>query len=300
MGTPEFAVPSLQVLLEHDYNMVAVVTAPDKPAGRGMQLQQSAIKKFAIENGLKVLQPVKLKDPSFLNNLKELKPDLQIVVAFRMLPELVWQLPAIGTFNLHGSLLPQYRGAAPINWAIINGETETGVTTFFLQHEIDTGKILFQEKIAIGENETAGMLHDRMKLVGAALVLKTVQAIETESYPQIAQQENSDLRKAPKLFNANCSIDWQQPVSVIFNQIRGLSPSPAAYTLLNGKVLKILSAKKIRAQHALSPGAIATDGKTFLHFAAADGFIAVETLKMEGKKQMEVKEFLRGFRIDNG
>lgn len=297
MGTPEFAVPSLQILLHHRYEVVGVITAPDKPGGRGMQLQQSAIKKFAVERGLKVLQPVKLKEESFLNELKSLQPDLQIVVAFRMLPEVVWQLPAIGTFNLHGSLLPQYRGAAPINWAIINGETETGVTTFFLQHEIDTGKILFREKIPVGENETAGELHDSMKMIGAELVLKTVQAIESGSYPQLDQQDNGHLKKAPKIFTEHCLINWENSISVIFNQIRGLSPYPAAFTHLNKKVLKILRAKKIFASHSLPAGEIFTDGKTYLHFTAADGFIAVEELKMEGKKQMGVQEFLRGFRL---
>ncbi|MEO6168790.1 MAG: methionyl-tRNA formyltransferase [Chitinophagales bacterium] len=298
MGTPEFAVPSLQILLHHKYNVVGVITAPDKPSGRGMQLQQSGIKKFAVESDLQVLQPVKLKDELFLKELKSLHPDLQIIVAFRMLPEVVWQLPSIGTFNLHGSLLPQYRGAAPINWAIINGETKTGVTTFFLQHEIDTGKILFQEKIPIGENETAGELHDHMKIVGAELVLKTVQAIDQGSYPQLDQQDNGYLKKAPKIFTEHCTIIWENTVSIIFNQIRGLSPYPAAFTHLNGKVLKILRAKKIFTDHSLSPGEISTDGKTYLHFAAADGFIAVEELKLEGKKQMYVGEFLRGFRIN--
>lgn len=296
MGTPEFAVPSLHILLQQQYDIVAVVTAPDKPAGRGMHLQHSAVKKFAVEKGLHLLQPVKLKDDAFVSELRSLQPDLQIVVAFRMLPEIIWQLPALGTFNLHASLLPQYRGAAPINWAIMNGETETGVTTFFLKQEIDTGKILFREKLLIGENETAGELHDRLKMAGAELVLKTVQAIGSGSYPQIEQEESNELKKAPKIFNEHCRIDWHQPVEVIFNQIRGLSPYPSAFTMMKGKMVKILSAKKIIASHALSAGTITTDGKMYLHFAATGGMIAVEELKMEGKKQMHVEEFLRGFR----
>ena len=261
MGTPEFAVPSLKILLDHQYQVAGVITAPDKPAGRGLQIQQSAVKKFAVENDLSVLQPKNLKDDQFLTELKSLQADLQIVVAFRMLPAVVWQMPTIGTFNLHGSLLPQYRGAAPINWAIINGEQVTGVTTFFLQQEIDTGKILFQEKIT---------------MVNGPL----------------------PLNKAPKLFTEHCLIDWNQGVAVIYNLIRGLSPYPAAFTLLKGKVMKILIAKKISGNTTKQPGEIVTDGKTYLHFAAFDGIIAVERLKMEGKKEMSVGEFLRGYRLN--
>lgn len=298
MGTPEFAVPSLKILLDHQYQVAGVITAPDKPAGRGLQIQQSAVKKFALENGLPVLQPRNLKDDQFLAELKSLQADLQIVVAFRMLPAGVWQMPTIGTFNLHGSLLPQYRGAAPINWAIINGEQVTGVTTFFLQQEIDTGKILFQEKITIHEDETAGELHDRMKIIGASLVLKTVMAIEQGTINATEQIVNCPLNKAPKLFTEHCLIDWNQPVAVIYNLIRGLSPYPAAFTLLNGKVMKILIAKKISGNAINQPGEIVTDGKTFLHFAALDGMIAVEKIKMEGKKEMSVQEFLRGYRFN--
>lgn len=298
MGTPEFAVPSLKILLDHQYQVAGVITAPDKPAGRGLQIQQSAVKKFALENGLPVLQPRNLKDEQFLAELKSLQADLQIVVAFRMLPAGVWQMPTIGTFNLHGSLLPQYRGAAPINWAIINGEQVTGVTTFFLQQEIDTGKILFQEKITIHEDETAGELHDRMKIIGASLVLKTVMAIEQGTINATEQIVNCPLNKAPKLFTEHCLIDWNQPVAVIYNLIRGLSPYPAAFTLLNGKVMKILIAKKISGNAKNQPGEIVTDGKTFLHFAALDGMIAVEKIKMEGKKEMSVQEFLRGYRFN--
>lgn len=298
MGTPEFAVPSLKILLDHQYQVASVITAPDKPAGRGLQIQQSAVKKFALENGLPVLQPRNLKDEQFLAELKSLQADLQIVVAFRMLPAGVWQMPTIGTFNLHGSLLPQYRGAAPINWAIINGEQVTGVTTFFLQQEIDTGKILFQEKITIHEDETAGELHDRMKIIGASLVLKTVMAIEQGTINATEQIVNCPLNKAPKLFTEHCLIDWNQPVAVIYNLIRGLSPYPAAFTLLNGKVMKILIAKKKSGNAINQPGEIVTDGKKFLHFAALDGMIAVEKIKMEGKKEMSVQEFLRGYRFN--
>jgi methionyl-tRNA formyltransferase len=298
MGTPEFAVPSLKILLDHEYQVAGVITAPDKPAGRGLQIQQSAVKKFAVENGLPVLQPKNLKDEQFLAELKSLQADLQIVVAFRMLPAVVWQMPTIGTFNLHGSLLPQYRGAAPINWAIINGEQVTGVTTFFLQQEIDTGKILFQEKITIHEDETAGELHDRMKIIGASLVLKTVMAIEQGAINATEQMVNCPLNKAPKLFTEHCLIDWNQPVAVIYNLIRGLSPYPAAFTLLNEKVMKILIAKRISGNSTNQPGEIVTDGKTFLHFAAIDGMIAVERIKMEGKKEMSVGEFLRGYRFN--
>ena len=298
MGTPEFAVPSLKILLDHQYQVAGVITAPDKPAGRGLQIQQSAVKKFALENSLPVLQPKNLKDEQFLAELKSLQADLQIVVAFRMLPAGVWQMPTIGTFNLHGSLLPQYRGAAPINWAIINGEQVTGVTTFFLQQEIDTGKILFQEKITIHEDETAGELHDRMKIIGASLVLKTVMAIEQGTINATEQIVNCPLNKAPKLFTEHCLIDWNQSVAVIYNLIRGLSPYPAAFTLLNGKVMKILIAKKISGNAKNQPGEIVTDGKTFLHFAALDGMIAVEKIKMEGKKEMSVQEFLRGYRFN--
>lgn len=297
MGTPEFAVPSLKILLDHGYHVAGVITAPDKPAGRGLQLQQSAVKKFAIEKGITVLQPTNLKDEQFLTSLKSLQPDLQIVVAFRMLPAVVWQLPERGTFNLHGSLLPRYRGAAPINWAIINGEKVTGVTTFFLQQEIDTGKILLQESITIREDETAGELHDRMKDIGAALVYKTVKAIELGEIHPIEQPVTGPLPIAPKIFTKHCLIDWHHPVTVIYNLIRGLSPYPAAFTLVQGKVMKILIARKISGNVAKPPGEIVTDGKTYLHFAAIDGLIAVERLKMEGKKEMTTQEFLRGYRL---
>ena len=297
MGTPEFAVPSLDILLQNGFDVAAVVTAPDKPAGRGMQLQESAVKRFAASHGLKILQPLKLKDEVFLQELKALQPDLQVVVAFRMLPESVWQLPRIGTINLHGSLLPQYRGAAPINRAIMNGEEVTGVTTFFLQHEIDTGKIIFQERMPIAEKETAGELHDRMKITGAELVLKTVQAIAKGNYPQQSQEEATNLKKAPKIFTADTMLDWTQGTDELFNHVRGLSPYPGAFTTYQGKIIKIFTAEKIKQPHSLTPGAIKTDGKTYLWFTTRDGFIDVKTLQMEGKKKMSAEEFLRGFKI---
>ncbi|MCS3800311.1 methionyl-tRNA formyltransferase [Niastella sp. OAS944] len=309
MGTPEFAVASLDALVQAGCNIIAVITAPDKPAGRGMKLTESAVKKYAVEKQLPVLQPVKLKDPEFLEALKALRADLQIVVAFRMLPELVWNMPPMGTINLHGSLLPQYRGAAPINWAVINGEKETGVTTFRLQHEIDTGDILLQDSFPIGDDETAGEVHDRMKEIGAQLLVKTVDGLTKgilEERPQSIgnrqsaignENPTSELKHAPKLFTETCKINWHQPVAAIHNLIRGLSPYPAAFTSLNDKSLKIYKAKKEPHASPKSPGSIETDNKTYLKFAAADGYIHVLELQLEGKKKMTVEEFLRGYRL---
>jgi methionyl-tRNA formyltransferase len=300
MGTPEFAVASLAALVQSGCHIVGVITAPDKPAGRGMQLQQSAVKKYAVEQGLRVLQPEKLKNTDFLNELKALQADLQIVVAFRMLPELVWNMPPMGTVNLHGSLLPQYRGAAPINWAVINGETETGVTTFKLQHEIDTGDILLAEKIAIPVDMTAGELHDVMKEVGAALLVKTVQGLadgSLQEVPQSALAAGQVLRHAPKLFTETCRIDWQNSATAIYNLIRGLSPFPAAFAQLDGKVLKIYKATLLHEKPAVSAGAYQTDGKTYLRFACSNGYIQVEELQLEGKKRMAIGDFLRGYRF---
>ncbi|HYV92103.1 MAG TPA: methionyl-tRNA formyltransferase [Chitinophagales bacterium] len=297
LGTPEFAVPSLEILLEGGYKIIGVITAPDKPAGRGLQLHESAVKKFATQNNLKVLQPEKLKDENFLNELKSLQPDLAVVVAFRKLTETVWNLPRLGTFNLHASLLPNYRGAAPINWAVINGEKETGVTTFFITHEIDTGKIILQEKVLIGQEETAGELHDELKTVGGSLVLKTVQQIESGNVSVIEQPMTNHFKKAPKLFTADCKIDWTKNAQEIFNLIRGLSPYPAAFTGLNGKVFKIFRAKKISEAHHQTPGKIYSDGKTFLRFACDDGWIEATEVQLEGKKKMTAEEFLRGHRI---
>lgn len=300
MGTPEFAVASLDALVQAGANIVGVVTAPDKPAGRGMKLTESAVKKYAAERGLDLLQPEKLRDPGFLDALRELKADLQIVVAFRMLPEVVWDMPPMGTVNLHGSLLPQYRGAAPINWAVINGEEYTGVTTFQLQHAIDTGNILLQEKFAISETDTAGDVHDTMKNIGADLLVRTVQALAEGSIKPMTQEkaaEGIELKHAPKLFTETQKIDWSLPVDKIYDLIRGLSPYPTAFTQLQDKTLKIYKAKKEYEEPSLQPGSVLTDHKTFLKFAAADGYIHVLDLQLEGKKRMVVEDFLRGFRF---
>ena len=297
MGTPEFAVPSLNILVENGYEVVAVVTATDKYGGRGgKQLIESAVKKYALEKNLPIIQPEKLKSPEFVNQLEALKPDLQVVVAFRMLPEIVWSLPRIGTFNLHGSLLPKYRGAAPINWAIIKGEKETGVTTFFITHEIDTGDILMQEKISIGENETAGELHDRMMFLGAETVLKTVKMIESGQY--ILQKQNeAEVSKAPKIFHETCKINFEQSAGQVHNFIRGLSPYPAAWTMLGEEQLKIYRSRKIAAAHTLPPGTIQTDSKDYLKIATLDGFVEILELQLQGRKRMDVKSFLNGFGV---
>lgn len=299
MGTPDFAVASLNALLEAGMNVVGVITAPDKPAGRGQKINESAVKRFAQEKGLKILQPDKLKDPGFLEELRSLKADLQVVVAFRMLPELVWNMPPKGTINLHASLLPQYRGAAPINWAIINGEKESGVSTFFLKQEIDTGDILFSERVKIENDDTAGELHDKLMNIGASLLVKTVKAIEKGEYKEIAQESTGekDLKSAPKIFRDDCLIDWNQPVKKVYNLIRGLSPYPAAFCLLQGKTLKIFKAKAIELAHEEQPGTFLTDNKTYLQFACSDGLISVIELQLEGKKKMKVDEFLRGVRL---
>ncbi len=296
MGTPQFAVPSLHKLFEAGYDIAAVVTAPDKPAGRGLQLTESEVKKYAVEKNLKILQPEKLKDPSFIEELQSLKADVQVVVAFRMLPEVVWEMPPMGTINLHGSLLPQYRGAAPINWAIISGEKETGVTTFKLQHEIDTGNILLQKKINITDDETAGTLHDKMMEVGADLLLKTINELQNRNLKDVAQPNSLILRHAPKIFTETCEIDWNKNVKEIYNLIRGLSPYPAAFTFLNEKKLKIFFAEKEKSKTENKPGEIITDHKMFLKFTANDGFISLKEIQLEGKKKMKIEDFLRGWR----
>jgi methionyl-tRNA formyltransferase len=300
MGTPEFAVPPLDALRNAGHEIVGVVTALDKPAGRGLKLNQSAVKQYAVTNGLNILQPEKLKNPEFISQLRSLEPDLQVVVAFRMLPEVVWNLPAMGTINLHASLLPQYRGAAPINWAIINGEKETGLTTFKLQHAIDTGNILMQEAVLIGENETAGELHDKMKLIGAGLVVKTVSGLADGTLKDIPQSSivtsSAMIRQAPKIFTDTARINWNQPVDNIFNLIRGLSPYPAAFTSLDGKLLKIYKATKEVCHVTASPGTVETDKKLFLKFACLNGYIKVEELQLEGKKRIPITEFLKGYR----
>ena len=308
MGTPEFAVPSLNKLYEAGYNIVGVITAPDKPAGRGMKLTESAVKKYAVEKKLNTLQPVKLKDPGFIEELKGLKADVQVVVAFRMLPEIVWNMPPLGTINLHASLLPQYRGAAPINWAIINGEKETGVTTFKLQQEIDTGNLLLQEKIEIAADETAGTLHDKMMYLGAELLLKTINGLAKGTLKEIPQHstskiqhstfgiQDSSLHSAPKIFSDDCEINWNKKVEEIYNFIRGLSPYPAAFTYLKEKKLKVFSAQKEMRKVENNPGEFLTDHKSYLKFAAKDGFISLKEIQLEGKKRMEIEDFLRGWR----
>jgi len=303
MGTPEFAVASLDALVKAGCHIVSVITAPDKPAGRGMKMTESAVKKYAVEKGLPILQPVKLKDPEFIEQLKALKADLQIVVAFRMLPEVVWNMPPMGTINLHGSLLPKYRGAAPINWAVINGEKETGVTTFKLQHEIDTGNILLQESFPIGDDDTAGEVHDTMKEIGAQLLVKTVRGLADGSLKEIPQSAVgnrqsaiTDAPHAPKIFTETCKIDWNKSAAEIYNLIRGLSPYPAAFTYLNDKMLKIYKAKKEISSSPKEPGTIETDNKTYLKFACNDGYIHITELQVEGKKKMVVEDFLKGYR----
>jgi methionyl-tRNA formyltransferase len=303
MGTPEFAVASLDALVKAGAHIAGVITAPDKPAGRGMKITESAVKQYAVEKGLHILQPVKLKDPAFLESLRDLKADLQVVVAFRMLPEVVWSMPPLGTINLHGSLLPQYRGAAPINWAVINGERETGVTTFKLQQEIDTGHILLQESFPIGEDDTAGMVHDYMKEIGAKLLVKTVEGLVAGTLNEIPQDNQShqevgaELKHAPKIFTETGKIDWHKPVYEVHNLIRGLSPYPAAYTYLQDRMLKIYGSKKEITAPTVPIGAADTNGKTYLKFACPDGYIHVLDLQLEGKKRMKVDEFLRGFRF---
>lgn len=302
MGTPEFAVASLDALVQAGCQIVGVVTAPDKPAGRGLKLQQSAVKQYAESKGLTVLQPVKLKDPAFAADLQQLKADLQIVVAFRMLPEVIWNMPALGTINVHGSLLPQYRGAAPINWAVINGEKETGVTTFKLKHEIDTGNILQQASMPIGEDETAGEIHDRMKELGAQLLVNTVKALASGELTEqdqavVAANESLVLQHAPKIFTETCVIHWEKPATEIHNQIRGLSPYPGAFTHLNDKTLKIYRSRKEIASTGKAVGVPESDGKTYLRYTCADGYIYVLDLQLEGKKRMVVEDFLRGYRF---
>lgn len=299
MGTPEFAVTSLNALVEAGCNIVAVITAPDKPAGRGMELQQSAVKKYAVSKNLPVLQPEKLKNPAFLEELKALKADLQICVAFRMLPEVVWNMPPMGTINLHGSLLPQYRGAAPINWAVINGEKETGVTTFKLKHEIDTGDILLQERFPIKETDTAGTIHDIMMHVGAGLLLKTVKGLADGSLKEMPQLLSTDqpLRHAPKIFTETCEINTKQSAEEVYNLIRGLSPYPAAFTFLKGKKLKIYRAERLNIQPDVAAGEFTTDGKTYLHLACSDGWLSLLEIQLEGKKRMVAEDFLRGYRF---
>lgn len=304
MGTPDFAVESLKSLVENGSEIVGVITAPDRPAGRGQKLQESAVKKYAVSQGLTVLQPEKLKKPQFLEELKSLDANLQVVVAFRMLPEVVWDMPKYGTFNLHASLLPQYRGAAPINWAIINGEKESGVTTFFIEKEIDTGKILFQEKVSIEEDETAGGLHDKLMEVGGDLVVKTVKAIESNDYSETSQESlfsnEEDLKPAHKIFKQNCKIDWTKPIKEIHNFVRGLSPYPCAWTELKSDK-KILSVKLYSLEildHNSYSFDLVSDNKTYIHITTPNGKLNILEFQPAGKRRMKVAEFLKGNDLD--
>ncbi|PUZ24684.1 methionyl-tRNA formyltransferase [Chitinophaga costaii] len=297
MGTPDFAVASLDTLVQHHYNIVGVITAPDKPAGRGLQLSESAVKKYATAHNIPVLQPEKLKNEEFLAALRALQADLQVVVAFRMLPEVVWNMPPMGTINVHASLLPDYRGAAPINWAVINGEKQSGVTTFKLQQAIDTGNILFSATVPIREDETAGELHDDLMQTGASLLLKTVEALASGNFQETPQPTVVNAKHAPKIFKEDCQINWEKPVAEIYNLVRGLSPYPTAWTMLHHKTLKIFKAAKELTIPQEAPGTPLSDHKTFLKFATPDGYLQILTLQLEGKKQMEVEEFLRGYRF---
>ena len=306
MGTPDFAVESLKALVEGGYNVVGVITMPDKPVGRhGSVLQASPVKEYAVAKGLPVLQPEKLKDEAFLEELRSLKADLQIVVAFRMLPEVVWNMPRLGTFNLHASLLPQYRGAAPINWAVINGDTETGATTFFLTHEIDTGKIIRQKHLPIADTDDVGIVHDALMTMGAGLVLETVDLLLAGKTDAISQEEfykdASELRSAPKIFKDTCRINWSQPLKKVYDFIRGLSPYPAAWTEIISPdgvptVLKIYQTEKRLVQHHDTVGTILTDGKSYVDVAVEGGYLRLLSVQLAGKKRMSVSDFLNGFK----
>lgn len=310
MGTPDFAVESLRALVEGGYNVVGVVTGPDKPVGRhGSVLQPTPVKQYAVEHGLHVLQPERLKDEAFIEELRSLRADLQIVVAFRMLPEIVWAMPPLGTFNLHASLLPQYRGAAPINWAVINGDTETGVTTFFLKHEIDTGAVIRQVRVPISDTDCVGDVHDRLMMLGGSVVCDTVDAIldgTAQATPQELMLPDEELRPAPKIFKDTCRIAWGRTSKQVYDFIRGLSPYPAAWTTLiapdgTEQVVKVYEAVIIVKPLSLCPiGTISTDGKTYIHVYTSDGALSIRTLQLAGKKRMSVDDFLRGFRLAEG
>lgn len=297
MGTPQFAVPMLETLVASEHKVVGVVTATDKPAGRGNKIQQSEVKQCALKHNLKVLQPPKLKAPEFLEDLRSLQADLFVVVAFRMLPQVVWGMPPLGTINLHASLLPQYRGAAPINWAVINGEKETGVTTFFIQQEIDTGAIIFKESIPIRDDETVGELYGELMDLGAAVLLKTVNAIAGGNYPQTPQDHITDVKQAPKIFKDTCRIDFNKPVAEVYNFIRGLSPYPAAHTNLDDKGFKIFKTVKHVQAHEQLPGTYRSDDKTYINIYCADGWLEIKECQLEGKKRMSIDEFLRGYKL---
>lgn len=305
MGTPDFAVEPLRRLIEGEYNVVGVITMPDKPAGRGHKIRYSPVKQYALEHNIPLLQPERLKDRDFLDSLKEWEADVQIVVAFRMLPEAVWDMPRLGTFNLHASLLPQYRGAAPINWAVINGEAETGITTFFLDHEIDTGKVIRQVRIPIADTDNAGIVHDKLMKSGGDLVVETVDNIIAgliEPIPQNEMKVEGELKLAPKLFKDTCRIDWGQSVKRVYDFIRGLSPYPAAWSVMQSSdgettVVKIFDSEKISEGHRLIPGTIITDNKFYLKVAVQDGYINVKSLQFSGRKRLNINELLRGYSI---
>ncbi len=305
MGTPDFAVEPLRRLVEGGYNVVGVLTMPDKPAGRGHQIQYSPVKQYALSQELPLLQPEKLKDESFVEELRAWKADLQIVVAFRMLPEIVWNMPRLGTFNLHASLLPQYRGAAPINWAVINGDTETGITTFFLQHEIDTGHVIQQVRVPIADTDNVEVVHDKLMMLGGELVTETVDAILAGTIKPIPQEDMAvvgELRPAPKIFKDTCRIDWNQPVKRVYDFIRGLSPYPAAWSELvneagEASVVKIFETEKQPTLHTYAVGTVLSDGKSFLKVAVPDGFVSIVSLQLPGKKRLRIDELLRGFRL---
>jgi len=304
MGTPEFAVSSLDATFHSEHEVVGVVTVPDKPAGRGQKLQQSAVKQYAVEKNIPVLQPEKLRSEDFLLDLHALNADLFVVVAFRMLPEVVWQMPPKGTFNLHGSLLPRYRGAAPINWAVINGDSKTGVTTFFLKHEIDTGNIIYQEEVAITAEDNAGSIHDKLMVVGAKLVVKTLDAISQGAVPIVSQEEliakGYEPLHAPKIFKEDCKVDWSKDVTSIHNLVRGLSPYPAAWSELvkSDELLsmKIFKTEKEVTEHDYTVGTLLTDARSFLKVACVDGFLSILELQLAGKKRMPIRDFLLGFK----
>lgn len=303
MGTPEFAVASLDAIVNAGFSVKAVITAPDKPSGRGLQLHASPVKEYALNHSIPVLQPLKLKDPEFLDALRQINADLLVIVAFRMLPEEVWNMPPLGTFNLHASLLPQYRGAAPINWAVINGEKKTGVTTFFLNHEIDKGSVIYRKEVPIGENDTAGDIHDLLMKIGAELVVQTIRDIAADTVKPIEQHEiepNSTLMPAPKIFKNDCRINWSETTHAIHNLVRGLSPYPAAWSELHHEseaplLVKIYQGHPVAESPASAAGTIVSDGKSFLKVSTADGYYQIDTIQLQGKKQMATPDFLRGF-----
>lgn len=308
MGTPDFAVESLKCLVEGGYNIVGVITMPDKPAGRGHKVQFSPVKQYALEHNLKLMQPEKLKAPEFIEELRSLNADLQIVVAFRMLPEVVWNMPRLGTFNLHASLLPQYRGAAPINWAVMNGETKTGITTFFLKHEIDTGEVIQQVEVPIADTDNVGTVHDKLMVLGGKLVVETVDNIIAGTVKPIPQESMSGfetIKPAPKIFKETCHINWSQPVKTVYDMIRGLSPYPAAWAELHNEGhepvgVKIFETEKVFESHNLEYGQIVTDNKSFIKVAVQGGFINIKSIQLAGKKRLSAEELLRGYKIENG